>query len=175
MTKITESTSYLPSSLQWHRWIPVWRTVLTPCRPFPRWTWCWICCTVSPQIRFVHLQEERRCQGYQSKNTGVRILKNSSTKFLNKALTCDLLLVVVIVTWGEELSEDEGGHVDLLHLVHDHGDALTIVPNADGVVLPRSVEKISNTVHYKLQRHSFHSALPNSHCKLTFTGLKVTL
>lgn len=51
----------------------------------------------------------------------------------------DLLLLIVVVTACEEVSEDEFGHVDLLLLVDLNGDALAIVmdthPSLLGVYL----------------------------------------
>ena len=51
------------------------------------------------------------------------------------SLTCDLFLLVVVVTGGEEVSEDESGDVHLLVLVFHHGDSFSIVPDGDGVGL----------------------------------------
>ena len=45
------------------------------------------------------------------------------------------LLVVVVVTGGEELSEDKGWNKDLLYLVLHHRDPLPVVPHTDQVVL----------------------------------------
>ena len=50
-------------------------------------------------------------------------------------LTCDLLLIVVVVTGGEQLSEDERGDVHLLVFVLHHGDPFPVVPDGDGVGL----------------------------------------
>ena len=46
-----------------------------------------------------------------------------------------LLLVVVVVTAGEEVAKDEFGDVDLLLLVDLHGNAITVVEDGDGVGL----------------------------------------
>lgn len=48
--------------------------------------------------------------------------------------TCDFLLIIIIVTGGEELSKDKSRHIDLLHLVLHHRNTLAIVPYTDGVV-----------------------------------------
>lgn len=52
-------------------------------------------------------------------------------------LTSDFLLLIVIVTGGEELSKDESGHIDLLHLVLHHRNTLPIIPHTDGVVFTK--------------------------------------
>lgn len=52
-------------------------------------------------------------------------------------LTGDFLLIIIIVTGGEELSEDESRHIDFLHLVLHHGNTLPIIPHTDGVVFAK--------------------------------------
>ena len=54
--------------------------------------------------------------------------------YLIKDLTSDFLLVIIIVTGGEELSEDESRHKDLLYLVLHHRNTPPIIPNTDGVI-----------------------------------------
>lgn len=51
------------------------------------------------------------------------------------ALTCDFLLVVVVVAGGEQVAEDERWDVHLLVLVLHHRDSLAVVPHGDGVGL----------------------------------------
>ncbi len=46
-----------------------------------------------------------------------------------------LPLVVVVVGAGEQVPKDELRHIHLVLTVHYHGDALAIVPHADGVGL----------------------------------------
>ena len=53
------------------------------------------------------------------------------------------LLIVIVVTGGEELSEDKGWNEDLLYLVLHHRDPLPVVPHADQVVL---TEKPKNNI-----------------------------
>lgn len=61
-------------------------------------------------------------------------------------LTGDFLLVIIIVTGGEELSEDESRHKDLLHLVLHHRNTLPIIPHTDGVVFTK--RKNIHTFHH---------------------------
>lgn len=52
-------------------------------------------------------------------------------------LTGDFLLIIIIVTGGEELSKDESGHIDFLHLVLYYWNALSIIPYTYAVVLTK--------------------------------------
>lgn len=61
-------------------------------------------------------------------------------------LTSDFLLLVIIVAGGEELSEDESRHIDLLHLVLHHRNTLPIIPYTDGVVFTKR-KKQTNTYY----------------------------
>lgn len=45
----------------------------------------------------------------------------------------DLLLVVIVVGAGQQVTEDELGYVHLFFLVHLHWYSVPIVPDADGV------------------------------------------
>lgn len=54
---------------------------------------------------------------------------------LNQSLTGDFLLIIIVVTGGEELSKDKSRHVDLLHLVQHHRNTFSIIPHADCVIL----------------------------------------
>lgn len=56
-------------------------------------------------------------------------------RFPPKRLTCDFFLIIVIVTGGEQLSEDKSWHKNLLHLVLHHRNTLPVIPHTDGVVL----------------------------------------
>lgn len=48
--------------------------------------------------------------------------------------TSDFLLIIIIVTGGEELSKDQSWYKDFLHLVLHNRNTLPIVPNSDGVI-----------------------------------------
>lgn len=76
-------------------------------------------------------------------------MKSDNRCLIALSLTGDLLLVVVIVTGGEELSEDESWHIDLLHLVLHHRDALPIVPHTDGVVLTEKHQAQAHVTYSK--------------------------
>lgn len=51
-------------------------------------------------------------------------------------LTCDLLLIIIIVTGGQELAKDQSRNIDLFHLVLNHRNTLSVVPHTNGVILP---------------------------------------
>ncbi len=51
-------------------------------------------------------------------------------------LTCDLLLIIIVVTGGQELAKDQSRNIHLFHLVLNHRNTLSIVPHTDGVILP---------------------------------------
>lgn len=53
----------------------------------------------------------------------------------HQRLTCDLLLVIVIVTGGQKLAKDQSRDKHLFHFVLDYRNTLSVVPHADGVVL----------------------------------------
>lgn len=51
--------------------------------------------------------------------------------------TSDFLLIIIIVTGGEELSKDQSWYIDLLHLVLHNRNTFPIVPNNDGVIFTK--------------------------------------
>lgn len=57
-------------------------------------------------------------------------------------LTSDFLLVIIIVTWSEELSKDKSRYIDFLHFVLHHRNTLPIIPYTDGVVFTKRNKNI---------------------------------
>lgn len=49
------------------------------------------------------------------------------------AQTAHLLLIIIVVGTGQQMSKDELWHIHILILVHFNRNTITIVPNGDGV------------------------------------------
>lgn len=64
--------------------------------------------------------------------------------------TGDFLLIIIVVTGGEELSKDESRHIDFLHLVLHYWNALPIIPYTDAVVLAKMKTHSTQIFHHTL-------------------------